>query len=160
MYIFRGWLKWLLVTNGWDKPSFHTAKKQPSSQVRGIVADEGLDSSHQTPGDNLARQPNTRSNLDILVRGRLIVVDLGGRRTRMSRILDGISRRKMPRDKSWFPTLISLVVIPRSSVMLEVKALPILARSNWSAKNPNMSSGIRMKSILLMTKTSVSAKYR
>jgi hypothetical protein len=68
-----------------------------------------------------------------------------------SRILDGISRRTIPADSRLVPALIWLVSMWRSSVMVEVRALEMFARSICNAKNASPRIGSKVKSTLKLS---------
>ena len=63
-------------------------------------------------------------------------------------MLEGISIKMIPAFINCVPTLIWFVLMPKSVVMVLVRALPILTRSMFRAKNPRPRSGSTMKSIL------------
>lgn len=64
-------------------------------------------------------------------------------------ILEGISKRRTPMLRSWYLVLTSFVVILRSCRIVSVKALAMFPRSSCIIKNPRISNGRMMKSILI-----------
>ena len=60
----------------------------------------------------------------------ICIVNQTGAPRRWRMRFEGISATTMPAIMSWFPTLTSLVVIPRSVVMVSVRAFPMLLRSS------------------------------
>lgn len=65
-----------------------------------------------------------------------------------SKILDGISKSTIPIDSKALPVLIWLVVTPRSSVIVLVKAFDMFPLSNCKAKNAKPRIGSKIKSTL------------
>jgi hypothetical protein len=63
-------------------------------------------------------------------------------------ILERISKRT-PMLRGWYLVLTSLVVILRSCRIVSVKALAMFPRSSCIMKNPRISNGRMMKSILI-----------
>lgn len=76
-----------------DKTGFQGADEKPSQEECGSIGTEDLEGSDEAPKDDLCRDPNTGSNLEVSKIRKV-------KATRCKTIFDGISKMRMPMLRS------------------------------------------------------------